>query len=324
MIKRRDFLLALGAAPFTATIVRAQPKHVRIGMFSATSPRTAVYFAAFERRLGELGYVDGRNLTIDFRYEKDRPDSLPAQVAELVARKCDIIFASGPESNISVAARATTTIPVIIVAVDFDPVATGTIKSLQKPGGNITGISFQQIELTAKRLELLKETMPNARRIAVLTDTTVTDQLRVARKAAQTLGLALHPIEMRNPPYDYAKAFRTLADSRPDALLVSMTGWFFRDRPLIADLALKHRIPSFFGGIEFVEAGGMLSYGASLTGMFAHAADFADKVLKGAKPAEIPAEQPTRFELAVNMKTAKALGIRIPNSIMVRAEKVIE
>jgi putative ABC transport system substrate-binding protein len=292
-------------------------------MFSATSPRNAVYFAAFERQLRELGYVDGRNLTIDFRYERDKPELLPAHVAELAAQKCDVIFASGPEENIDIAARATTTIPIVIVAVDFDPVATGTIKSLQRPGGNITGVSFQQIELTGKRLELLKETIPRMRNVGVLLDATVTDQLRAAERAARTLGLKLHPVELRNLPHDYAKAFKTLSGAHPDALLVALTGRFFRDRILIADQAQKYRMPAIYGVSEMVEAGGLLSYGANLTDLFARAATYVDKILKGAKPGDLPVEQPTKFELAINLKTVKTLGVKIPNSIMVQATKVI-
>ena len=272
----------------------------------------------------ELGYLEGKNFIFEFRISEGKTERLPGLAAELARAKCDVIVAAGPEAVIRAAQQAAGVIPVVMVAIDFDPVATGYIKSLRRPGVNTTGLHLQQIELTAKRMELLKELFPKARRIAVLSETTTTDQLAAARRAAQTLGIAVQPMELRDPPYNYAAIFETMKKGKPDAVLVMQAGVFFRDRTELANQSLKHKLPGAYGQSEFAEAGGLFSYGANISDIFLRVADYVDRILKGSAVAVMPVEQPTKFEVVINLKTAKALGIKVPQTILLRADRVIE
>jgi putative ABC transport system substrate-binding protein len=211
-----------------------------------------------------------------------------------------------------------------MIAVDFDPVARGYVTSLARPTGNVTGVVFQQIELAAKRIQLVKEAFPDVPGATMFWDRSSADQWQAAKAAAATLGLRLSGIELPEPPYDYERA---LGDAPPDhrgIVIVATSVFFFRDRERIADFASRHRIPSIFVFREWVEAGGLLSYGPSITALFARVADFVDRIARGAKPADLPIEQPTKFELVINVKTAKVLGLDIPSSILARADDVIE
>ena len=311
--------LALLAPAFAA----AQPstKVARIGILSGV-PRSAPTHVAFEQKLRELGYVDGQNLAIEFRSAEGRADRFPALAAELVRLKVDVIVAVATEAALRAAWQATSTIPIVMVAVGYDPVALGYVSGLARPGGAITGVFFQHLELIAKRLQLLKEAVPKITRVAVLWDVFATDQLKEAEAAARSLGIQLQPVELRDP-YDFDGAFRA-ARGRAGALLVLMSPVFFRERARIADLAAKHRLPAMFGVREFAEAGGLMAYGATISEMFRLAAEYVDKILKGARPADLPVQQPTRFELVLNLRTAKALGLTLPQSLLIRADKVIE
>ena len=296
---------------------------IRLGILAGGNPRSAPFYVAFEKRLAELGYVEGRNLTIDFRWAAGDYDKLPAFMAELVRARCDLIFTSGPEAPIRAAKDGAGAIPVVMVAIDFDPVATGIVSSLRRPGGKVTGVSVQQLDLTAKRLELLRELVPQLKRVAVFADRNTRDQLRVAQDNARRLALSLQPVELGVPP-DYETAFRTLRAGSAEALLMLMTPVLFRDREAVAALTREHRLPSIFGLAEYPEAGGLLSYGINISEEYRRGADYVDKVLKGANPGDLPVEQPTRFELVINLKTAKALGIKVPQTVLLRADRIIE
>jgi putative ABC transport system substrate-binding protein len=237
----------------------------------------------------------------------------------------DVLVASGPEAALRAAKDATSTLPIVMIAIDYDPIARGYIAGLPRPGGNITGLLLQQLELTGKRLELLKEAVPQLRRVAVLWDEPSADQWHAAATAARELGVPVQSLELHRPPdYDLTGALRAAAQEHADALLVLMSPVLFRHRAHIAALAAQHRLPTMFGVREFVEAGGLMSYGANLSHMIRRAADYVDKILKGAKPADLPVEQPTKFELVINLKTAKALGLTIPPRLLVQADEVIK
>ena len=313
-------------APLAA---EAQPraKVPRIGLLRFAVPN-APQVQALRQGLRDLGWVEGQNLAIEVRSAEGKVEQLPGLAAELVRLGVDLIFTSGPEATLRAASEATRTIPIVMVAVDYDPIALGYVAGLPRPGGNITGVVSQQLELTGKRLEMLKETVPTATRMAVFWDALSADQLKAANAAARALGVELQPVELQNPPvYDFGRAFTEVSRARAGALLVLMSPLFAGgaapewDR--IPNLALKHQLPTIFGVPFWVEAGGLMSYGPNLLAMFRHAATHVDKILKGAQPATLPVEQPTRFELVVNLRTAKTLGLTIPQSILIRADRVI-
>jgi putative tryptophan/tyrosine transport system substrate-binding protein len=317
--------LALGifAVPLGAN---AQPsgKVARVGMLSAGQPRSASFLQAFEHRLRDLGYVEGQNLIIEFRTGEGQAERYPALAAELVDLHVDVLLVSGPEAPLRAARDATRTIPIVMVAIDYDPVARGYIAGLPRPGGNITGLFFQQLELTGKRLELLKDVLPQLTRVAVLWDTFSADQLPAAEAAAREFGVHLQPVELRQPPYDYASALRTAVEGRAEAVLPLMSSVFFRERVPLLERLDTHRLPAIFGQREFVEAGGLMAYGASFDVMFRRAADYADRILRGTKPNDLPVEQPTKFELVINLKTAKALDLTMPPTLLFQADEMIQ
>jgi putative ABC transport system substrate-binding protein len=286
--------------------------------------RSAPGFQAVERRLRELGYVDGQTATIEFRSAEGDPARLPAIVAELAGSKVDVIVAGGPEATLRAVRQGAPNVPVVMVAVDYDPIALGYVAGLARPGGNITGVFLRQIELTGKRVELLKAAVPKLRRLAILWDDFGADQKKAAETAARALGLRVQSLEARPPAYDFAGAFAAAVRERADAMLITTTPVLFRERARVADLTLKHRLPAIFPFREFAEAGGLMTYGADLASLFGAAAPYVDKILKGARPGELPVEQPTKYELVINLKTARRLGLSLPASIVQRADHVIE
>ena len=311
------------AAPPAATV---QPvgKVVRVDMPSAAQPRSASFMQACKRRLRDIGYIEGQNLIREFRTGEGKAERYPALAAELLQRHVDVLVASGPEAVLREARDATHTTPIVMVAIDYDPVARGYIAGLPRLGGSITGLFFQQLELTGKRLELLKGTLPQLTRVAVLWDTFSADQLPAAERAARELGVHLQSVELREPPYDYASAYRAAAAGRAEALLPLMSPVFFRERTRLLELVGTHRLPAIFGQREFADVGGLMAYGVSCDEMFRRAADHADRILKGAKPADLPVEQPRRIEFVINRRTAQGLGLKIPQSVFIRADAVIE
>jgi putative ABC transport system substrate-binding protein len=306
--------------PLVAT---AQPpgKVARVGLLSMVFPRS--FYIAFEQRLRELGYVEGQNLALEFRTAEGHPERLPALAAELVGLPVEVIVTMGVTTR--AAQDATSTIP-IVMGGDPNPVQAGFIASLARPGGNITGLSGLQPELSGKRLELLKEAVPQASRIAVLMHTTSRDSAhwRETQAAAQGLGVELHPLEVSRPD-EIEGVFAAVQQTGASALLVLTNPSVLEPhRGEVTALALQHRLPAMYPWRMYVDVGGLMSYGTSLRWMHQRAAYYVDKILKGAQPADLPVEQPTKFELIINLKTAKALGITMPPSLLLLADEVIQ
>ena len=325
---RRNLLLGIAA---TAVIgpgaVRAQPaggkfRVCRISI-SAESYKEP-YSIAFEKRLAELGFVDGQNLIIDRRHGDTRLERMPAVAAELAKAKCDVGFGGGSEINLETLTKASPDLPIVFVAVDFDPLVTGDIASLARPGGRITGVTALQSQLPGKRLELLKELLPKMSKVAVLANEQTTAQLLPVQGTARRLGIALQVVDLKRPPFDFSAGFADMARANADALFVLGSGLWVPFRQLIPELALKARLPTVFHQAQWVEAGGVMSYGFNFNAMWRRGAEMVADILRGAKPGNIPMEQPKVYELALNRKTAKALGMQIPRSLLVRADQVIE
>jgi putative ABC transport system substrate-binding protein len=296
----------------------------RIGFLTAASASSqALRLEAFRRGLNDLGYFEGKNITIDYRFAEGKLDWVPNLAAELVHLKVDIIVTGGGTST-RAAKEATVTIP-IVMGFDNDPVGSGFVASLARPGGNITGLSNLAPEISGKRLELLKEIVPRLSRVAVFgTSTQSTAQvLRETELAARAFGVQMQYLEVLDPK-DIETAFRAATNGRADAVLVLPSPITLSQRTQIADLAAKSRLPAIYWATEFVEAGGIMTYGVSYTDLFRRAATYVDKILKGAKPADLPVEQPTKFELIINLKAAKQIGLTIPQSVLYRADKVIK
>ena len=322
-MKRREFITLIGGAtvawPLAARAQQAAKKMLRVGTVSATQ-KLSPQWIAFLRRMAELGYQEGKTFAFDFV----QTDDYESGYRILAEHKPDIILATGPEIALKSALAATRTLPIVMIAIDYDPFARGYVTSLARPSGNITGVFFQQIELAAKRIELVKETFPDLPGATMFWDGPSADQWQGAQNAAATLGLRLSGVELREPPYDYERALREVLPDYRGMVIVATSAGFFRDRERIADFALRHRIASMFVFREWVEAGGLLSYGPSIAAQFVRVAEFVDRIARGAKPADLPIEQPTKFELVVNLKTARAIGIEPSTAILLRADEVIE
>jgi putative ABC transport system substrate-binding protein len=325
MRARRAFIvgtLSLLAAPLAA---EAQPveKVYRIGYLSMRSGPSYLD-EAFRHRLRELGYIEGQNLSIDYRWADWKPDRAVAFAAELVRLKVEVIVATGGGVSALAAKKTTDTIPIIFTA--GDPVEAGLVARLDRPGGNLTGINVLTVELNAKRLDLLKEAIPAVSHVSVLVNPgnpTTRITLKDLEGTARALRLKLQVLEVRERQ-EIDTASTVMARERAEALLVVSDAMFFAQRERIVDLAVRHRLPAIFEWREFADAGGLLSYGTNIAEMYRRLAGYVDKVLRGAKPGDLPVEQPTRYELVINMKTAKALGLTIPPSVIARADEVIE
>ena len=297
----------------------------RIGFLTNNSSTgLAAADEAFRQGLRALGYVEGKSLVIEYRYGEGKVGGLAEMAAELVRLKVNVIVTGGPTST-RTAKQATSTIP-IVMASDPDPVANGFVASLARPGGNITGLATLSPELGGKRLELLKEILPKLSRVTVLGNSTEpgnAQALREVELAAGTFGVQLQHLDVLGPK-DIDTAFRAATKGRADALLVLASPVLNDQRTQIANLALKSRLPAIYPQTEYVEAGGLMYYGASTSDLFRRAATYVDKILKGAKPADLPIEQPTKFEFIINLKTAKQIGLTIPPNVLARADKVIK
>ena len=300
-------------------------KFPRIGYLTGPSlSANAERIEAFRQGLRELRYVEGENIVIEWRSAEGKPDRLSALAAELVRLKVDVIVTTGPTPT-RAAKEATVTIP-IVMAQDIDPVGTGFVASLARPGGNITGLSTLAPEISGKQLELLKEILPRLSRVAVLwasSNPGNAQQLRETERAAGALGVKLQYLDVLDPK-DIKTAFRAASKGRADAVLVLQSGVVITHRTEIPELAIKSRLPAIYPRSEFVEDGGLMSYGASFTDMDRRAATYVDKILKGAKPADLPVEQPIKFEFVINLKAAKQIGLTIPPNVLARADKVIK
>ena len=323
------FAIALTFALGGAGAWAQQPKKVpRIGYLSNLDRATdSVRFEAIRVALRDLGYIEGQNIATEYRYAKGKRDRLPELAAELVRLKVDIIVAAGGGLVILAAKNATKTIPIVMTGSGIDPVEAGFVESLARPGGNVTGITFLSRDLGGKRLELLKEAVPKLARVAVLYDPANPPNVREVKEvlpvAARALGLTVRSWEVRDAD-GFERVFAALNKQRPDGLHVTGGLVMTANQKRIVGFALKSRLPSVYSRREFVEAGGLMSYGADLADSYRRVAYYVDRILKGAKPAELPVEQPTKFELVINLKTAKQIELTIPQKVLARADRVIK
>jgi putative ABC transport system substrate-binding protein len=332
-MRRRAFisLLVGGAAAWPLAAGAQQPTKVpRIGFLatgSLESPETRATLDAFRQGLRERGYVEGQSLIIEYRSADGEYARLPRLANELVGLKLDLILAPNTPAARAVQ-HATTTTPIVVAAMG-DPVEDRLVASLARPEGNITGLTFLGPELVTKRLGLLKQALPNASRIAALWhpgafgERTTRDMLQATATAARTLAVELQLVEVRRAD-EFDRSFSAMTRNRADALIVFPSSMLFFERKRIVDLTTTHRLPSIFGAKEFAELGGLMAYGASIADLLRRSATYVDKILKGAKPADLPVEQPTKFEFVINLKTAKALGLTISESFLLLADQVIE
>ena len=298
----------------------------RIGLLQPPldNPVVARGYPAFLDELKKSGFSEGQNLTIEFvRLDQDA-QQLFAQTAELVRSKVDLLVTTGSEDGVQAAMAASPTIPIVMWAINFDPIAKGYVKSLAQPGGNVTGIVSLQTELAAKQVELLTEAFPDRTRLAVLWDGLTADQFAAAERQAKSLRLAVRSLKLENPPYDFDAAFRNLAEGSPQLLLVLSSPFFSAYRSHIAELAIQQRLPTMFIFKTYVQAGGLISYGVDPQANYRQLGFYVSKILNGAKPADLPVEQAVKFELVINLKTAKAIGVEPSTAIQLRADEVIE
>jgi putative ABC transport system substrate-binding protein len=327
MVTRRAFIGTLAGGLLAAPLVaQAGPGRIpRVGyVWARVSSEDQRTWEVARQGLRELGYVEGQNIALEVRWAEGRYERLPALVAELVRLKVDVLVVATTPGALA-AKSATGTIPIVMTAVG-DPVGSGLVASLARPGGNLTGLSLFNKEVSGKRLELLKESLPTVSRVAVLVNPgnpIHTTFWKETQSAAQTLGLQLQSIEVRGPK-DFDDTFTTAARGRAEALLAFDDSLTLGHRTRLVALAAKHRLPAMYGFREFPDAGGLMSYGPNNLDLYRRTARYVDRILRGAKPADLPVEQPTKFELVINLKTAKALGLTIPPSVLARADQVIE
>ena len=329
-MRRRDFIGALGglaaAWPVTARAQQSAGKMARIGFVGTTvdNPITAPGYPAFLDELRKSGYSVGQNLAIEVVREIQDAKRLFAETADMARSNVDVLVAAGPEVALQAAVAASRTIPIVMWAINYDPIARGFVKSLTQPGGNITGIVSLQTELAAKQVELLTQALPGRTRLAILWDALSADQFVHTERQARSLRLHVQSLKLENPPYDFDAIFRSLSEGSPQMLLVLSSPFFSNYRARIAELAIEQRLPTMFIFKSYVQSGGLISYGIDPSANFRKVGLYVAKILNGAKPADLPVEQATKFELAVNLKTAKAIGVDLSTSILLRADEVIE
>ena len=325
-MKRREFISLVGGAASHGRwrhAVSSPAGSSELAILSTANPRSAPFYQSFERRLRDLGHIEGQNIVFEYRNAEGEVDRLPDLAAELVRLDASIIVTSTAAAT-SAVKRATSTIPILMVAINYDPIALGHVDNLARPGRNVTGLFFQHLELLAKRFGLIKEMLPSVSRVAVFFNSFTTDQLEIVQAANQSVGLELQPLHLQNPPYDFENAFRVAARSGAEAIMVLESAPIFRGRTQIVQLAKDNRLPTSFAFREYVEVGGLVSYGVNFSTMYRRAAEYVDKILRGTKPADLPVEQSTKFELVINLKTAKAIDLTVPSPFLALADEVIE
>ena len=327
-MKRREFITLLGGAVAWPLAARAQQadRVRRVGVLgpSPDNPVSGPGYQIFVSEMHKLGFTEGQNLVVEYRRTDEGLEKAFTGANELVAAKADVLVANGPEISLQAANAARPAVPIVMLANNYDPFARGYVKSLAHPGGNITGLFYRQPELAVKQLELLVEAFPERTRVAVLWDSVSTDQLSAIERAVPSMRLSLHSLKLENPPYDFDAAFRTLLQGEAQMVQVLSSPLFSPQHAHIAELAIRHHLPTMFIFKYYVEAGGLMSYGVDSGPLWRRAASYVAKILRGAQPAELPVEQAQNFEFAVNLKTAKAIGIELPTSILLRADEVIE
>jgi putative ABC transport system substrate-binding protein len=329
-MRRRNLILGLAATACVMGAARpayaqAAPKPLRLGFVHPVSPKDVPpQYVAFVGRLRELGYVEGDTLAIEYINLEGHLERFDEAMRELVRRRVDLIFALGQEQNLRAALAATSTIPIVMLALTYDPIAKGLVTNLARPTGNVTGIYVLPIEILKKRLQLFREVVPEMRSAFGFWDFEAAGGWRSAADAAPSLGITLAGVELRDPPYDYELAFQQVAPKFRGAMFLPDSVVFVRDAERLATFALRHQMASSFQDPTFVKAGGLMSYGADPAKAARRAAELADRIARGAKPSDLPIEQSTRFVLSINLKTAKALGLTIPQSLLVRADEVIQ
>ncbi len=327
-MNRREFIALLAGSVATwgnAADAQQLNQPVRIGILGPglNSPTTQALYDALLTQLEQFGFSKGKNLTVDYRAVDDAHGPF-IMAAELMQLKPDLILAIGPEVALQAVVGASRAIPIVIIAVNYDPIARGYVASLARSGGNITGVVYQQMELAVKQVELLHQAFPERSRLAVMFDAQSADQFSAAKNAASSLNLLVEDLKLENPPYDYDAAFRHTEENAAQMMLILSSPLFTNQRSQIANLAIKHRLPTMFIFRLYVEAGGLMAYGPDQIAMWRRAADYIAKICRGEKPADLPLEEATKFVLTVNLKTAKALGIEFPTAILLRADEVIE
>ena len=325
-MKRRVFLTGIAVGVVSVahrTAAQAPPSMLRVGATSP-QPRARSFLQAFGPRMHELGYVEGQNFVMDYIDLEGRPERYPAAMQDLVERKPDVIVAFGPEEALKAALAATKTIPIVMTAIDYDPFAFGHVTSLARPTGNVTGVMLEQIELSAKRLQLVKDAFPAIGKATVFWDRHSADQWRATRDNASKLGIDLIGIEFHDYPYDYARALAQAPLEYRGFLFVSTSPLFARDRERLVQFTLLSRLPSMSVFREHVDQGGLMSYGPNRNAMSRRIADYVHRIARGAKPGDLPIERPTIFELIINQRTAKALGLEFSQAMLLRADEVIE
>jgi putative ABC transport system substrate-binding protein len=328
-MRRRNLVVFLGAMFATSPLaVRAQTsgKVARVGYIGTNRefPLGKAIYEAFLDEMRKHGFGEGQNLIVEFRSIEQAPPALASDAAALVRSNVDLVLTDGTEAALQAAVSASRTLPIVMIATNFDPLEHGYVKSLAQPGGNITGVFLRQTELAEKQTELLAQAIPGKVRLGILWDTISAAQFGAAERRGKALGLIIQSQKLENPPYDFDAAFRTLAASSPQMLLVLSSPNFTPYRVQIAELAIRYRLPAMFIFKTYAQAGGLLSYGTDYVAMHRQAATYVAKILAGAKPADLPVEQSDKYEMVVNIKTAKQLGITFPRSLLLRADEVIQ
>lgn len=326
-MKRREFvsLLTASAAAWPLPLAAQSSGVLRVGTTSPTPRKSpGSFLEPFEQRMAELGYVEGKNFILDFYDIQNQPGRYGEAMQALVRQQADVLLTVGTEAALKAALAATSTIPIVMVAIDFDPLALGYVKSLARPTGNVTGLYLRQIELAAKRIEMLRDAFPKLTSATVFWDSLSADQWQATRASAERFGLQLSGVEFRDYPYDYEKALAQAPAAHRGFLLIMTSPFFARDRVKLAQFTLQNRIGSMFVFREYAELGGLMTFGPSRSGLSRRAADYVHRIARGAKPGDLPVEQPSTYELVINLKTAKAIGLDISHAILLRAEEVIE